>query len=167
MIKWFSFLLVTALCISGCLKDNSTNTPPIDCSTVTTAAPSSEVFPLKTYLDSSGITAVQDYRGFFYTMDSTAVPDSAANRVSVCSSITFTYRGYFQNGQVFDSSNTAVSFGLSTTITGWQEAIPLMKKGATMTLYLPPALAYGSSGSPPRIPANSVLIFTIKLYDYK
>lgn len=161
--------LYVVVSFGSCLKDNSSNTPTIDCSTITTAAPSSEVFPIKTYLQDSGINAVQDPRGFFYTMDSTAVPDSAANHARVCSSIAVTYRGYFENGKTFDSSNNSVSFSLSTAIVGWQEAIPLMKKGATMTLYLPPSLAYGTKGtsdSPQTIPGNSVIIFTIKLYDY-
>ncbi len=166
--------LITGLCaalgISSCLKDNSGSTPTVDCSTIATAAPSSEIFPLKTYLEDSGINAVQDYRGFFYTMDSTAVPDSITNRAKVCSSVAVTYKGYFENGHGFDSSVTPVSFPLSTAITGWQEALPLMKKGATMTLYLPPSLAYGSAGStgsPQVIPPNTPIIFTIKLYDYQ
>ena len=167
--------LITGLCVavgfSSCIKDdNSGSTPVIDCSTITATAPSSEVFPLKTYLEDSGINAIQDYRGFFYTMDSTAVPDSITNRIKVCSSVTVTYKGYFENGQVFDSSVSSLSLPLATTITGWQEALPLMKKGATLTLYLPPSLAYGgtgSQGSPQLIPPNTPLIFTIKLYDYQ
>ena len=167
--------LITGLCaalgLGSCLKeDNSGSTPVVDCSTITTAAPASEVFPLKTYLTDNGINAVQDYRGFFYTMDSTAVPDSVTNRVKVCSSVTVTYKGYFENGKGFDSSLSSISLPLFTTITGWKEALPLMKKGATMTLYLPPSLAYGATGSqgvPQLIPPNTPIIFTIKLYDYQ
>ncbi len=169
MTKKISSLLLIAALFGGCLKDNSGDIPAVDCSTIKVVAPSSEVSQLKTYLDTNHITAVQDSRGFFYSMDSTAVPDSVVNRVSVCSNITVTYRGYFQNGKGFDSSNAAISFPLATTITGWKEAIPLMKKNAVMTLYLPSSLAYGAAGSndyPQTIPPNTPLNFTIKLYNY-
>ena len=62
---------------------------------------------------------------------------------------------------MFDSGNN-VQFNLSGLIIGWQEGIPLIAPGGSITLYLPPSLAYGSTavGS---IPANSILVFTIDL----
>jgi len=71
------------------------------------------------------------------------------------------YVGKLTNGTIFDSGNN-VSFSLGGLITGWQEGIPLIAPGGSITLYLPPSLAYGSraTGS---IPANSNLIFKIDL----
>ena len=162
---FFITLLFIAVCLNSCIKDNSSNIPVVDCSVVTTAAPSAEITTLKHYLDSSAISAVQDSRGFFYKMDSTVATDSGSH-ATVCSNIAVTYKGTFLNGTTFDSSNTAVELPLSNTILGWKEAVPLMKKNASITLYLPPSLAYGSAGYPPTIPGNAYLIFTITLYNF-
>ena len=161
--------LFTGICVvaASCLKDNSTNVPASDCSTVTTAAPVAEVAALQQYLDTNHITTTKDARGFFYSMDSTVAIDSGTHALS-CSNVAVTYRGTLLNNTVFDTSyaSTAVAISLSNTITGWKEAIPLMRKNAIMTLYLPPSLAYGTSANGP-IPANSALVYYIKLYDFQ
>jgi len=155
-------LLVIGFSISSCIKNETTH--PV-CSPLTLSAPSGEVAALKTYLDSSGIVATQDSRGFFYTLDVSGSTDTL--HPIRCSDVSVTYLGTFLNGTAFDSSgsNTPVSFNLSGVIAGWQEALPLMRKNAVMNLYLPPSLAYGSSDYH-GIPANSNLIFKIKLLGF-
>ena len=127
MKKRFFFAAITLLLIVSCKKDNSTTIPAIDCSTVTQAASTEEVTTLKHYLDSGAISAVQDSRGFFYTIDS-AVAGDTTSHASVCSTVAVTYKGTFLNGITFDSSSTVVTFPLSTVIVGWKEMLPLMKK---------------------------------------
>ena len=155
-------LLITGTIISSCFK-NETTTPV--CSPLTVAAPASEVAALKAYLDSNGIAATQDSRGFFYTIDASASTDTT--HPTPCSDVSVTYTGTYLNGEVFDSTGagTPASFNLSGTIAGWQEALPLMKKDAVMNLYLPPSLAYGSSDYQ-GIPGNSYLIFKINLLGF-
>ncbi|MEI6409778.1 MAG: FKBP-type peptidyl-prolyl cis-trans isomerase [Bacteroidota bacterium] len=58
------------------------------------------------------------------------------------------------------------TFPLSSLIKGWQEGIPLLKKGGKGTFFIPSALGYGSQDQG-AIPANSVLIFEITLVDYQ
>lgn len=165
MNKGFVFAAILCLLFAvSCLKNNSNNTPTIDCSSPTTAAPSSETAVLKHYLDSSATSAVQDTRGFFYIMDST-VADSASGHPTICSSIAVTYRGTLLDGTLIDSSN-GITFSLSNVITGWQEMLPLMRKNASVKLYLPPTLAYGTAGSSTVIPPNAYLVYTIKLYSF-
>ena len=66
---------------------------------------------------------------------------------------------------MFDrTSGTPVSFFLSQVIKGWQEGIPLIKKGGKATLLIPSSLGYGSH-SAGSIPANSVTIFEVELVD--
>ncbi|MEJ7694533.1 FKBP-type peptidyl-prolyl cis-trans isomerase [Daejeonella sp.] len=150
---------VIGIGISSCIK-NDTAVP--NCLPLTKTAPASEVAILKGYIDSNHIVAIQDSRGFFYSIDSSASTDTA--HPTTCSGVSVTYTGTFLNGTVFDSTGagTPASFNLSGTIIGWQEALPLMKANANMALYLPPSLAYGASGYS-RIPGNSYLIFKIKL----
>lgn len=151
---------VIGIGISSCIK-NGTARPA--CSPLTKTAPASEVAVLKGYIDSNHIVATQDSRGFFYSIDSSASTDTA--HPTTCSNVSVTYTGTFLNGTVFDSTGAdrPVSFYLSgDIITGWKEAVPLMKAKANMILYLPPSLAYGASGYS-TIPGNSYLIYNIRL----
>ena len=45
----------------------------------------------------------------------------------------------------------------------WTEALPMMKVGSKWQLFVPPHLAYGRGGLPPRIPPNTVLVFEMEL----
>lgn len=76
------------------------------------------------------------------------------------------YRGTRINGEEFDGTDPKgepASFPLRGVVPGWQEALPLMKAGATWRIYVPPALGYGEQGSPPTIEPNEVLVFEISL----
>ena len=165
MKKWIQAILIFltfGIGLDSCIKSN---TPVRTCPTLTVTAPANEVNFLKTYTDSNHIVATQDSRGFFYSIDFSASTDTA--HPTTCSAISVAYTGTFLNGKVFDSTGAdrPVSLNLSSTIAGWQEAIPLMKANANMILYLPPTLAYGASGYS-TIPGNSYLIFKIKLISF-
>lgn len=71
-------------------------------------------------------------------------------------------------GIVFQSSKDSgqtVSFGLNQVIKGWTESIPGMKEGGTRRLFIPAALAYGSTPPPQSgIPANADLVFDVTVY---
>lgn len=152
-----SFLIVMML-ITGmvaCKKDDVKKCPE-----VTIAAPASEVENLKTFIQANNITAVEDARGFFYSIDA----PGSGTKPTACSEVVVDYVGKLTNGSVFDSGNNK-SFYLSGLITGWQEGIPLIAPGGSMTLYLPPSLGYGPVAKGD-IPANSNLIFQINLKTY-
>ncbi|GEO11295.1 FKBP-type peptidyl-prolyl cis-trans isomerase [Segetibacter aerophilus] len=149
------FVVVLLITIAGCSKKDEA------CPSVNTTAPASEVATLKAYLDANNISATADARGFFYTI---TTPGSAS-KPTVCQTVQVAYVGKLTNGTTFDSNTNAV-FPLSNLIVGWQEGIPLIGTGGSITLYLPPSLAYGNrtAGS---IPANSNLVFTIDLKAFK
>lgn len=78
------------------------------------------------------------------------------------------YKGTFLNGDTFDSSydrNEPAVFPLNRVIAGWTEGVQLMSPGANYKFTIPSDLAYGSNGSPPRIPGHSVLEFEIELIE--
>jgi len=80
--------------------------------------------------------------------------------------VTTHYHGTLIDGTVFDSSvdrGEPVSFPVSGVISGWTEALQMMKVGSKWKLYVPSDLAYGERGSGPKIKPNSALIFEVQL----
>jgi peptidylprolyl isomerase len=84
--------------------------------------------------------------------------------------VTVHYVGTLQNGTKFDSSYDhpggqpyQFRIGAGGVIKGWDEGVMTMKEGGKRKLTVPPDLAYGPQGRPPKIPPNSTLIFEIQL----
>src|SRR5207253_6035472 len=79
----------------------------------------------------------------------------AGATVGANDTVTVNYIGVAcSTGKVFDSSYSrgqAASFPLSGVVKGWQMGIPGMKVGGQRLPGIPPALGYGSTGSPPTI----------------
>ena len=104
------------------------------------------------------------YSGLKYEVlrPGTGKSPSAYNRVKVH------YHGYLLNGMVFDSSvqrGQPAVFPLSNVIPGWTEGIQLMKEGAKYRFTIPPELAYGARGAPPKIGPNETLKFDVELIE--
>jgi FKBP-type peptidyl-prolyl cis-trans isomerase FkpA len=82
--------------------------------------------------------------------------------------VTVHYKGTLIDGEQFDSSydrGEPAVFPLNRVISGWTEGVQLMSVGAKYKFTIPSDLAYGTAGSPPRIPGNSVLEFEIELLE--
>jgi FKBP-type peptidyl-prolyl cis-trans isomerase len=75
------------------------------------------------------------------------------------------YRGTFLNGKEFDKGR-AVEMPLGQMITGFNEALTLMKAGGKATFVIPSSIAYGDQPRGP-IPANSVLVFELEVISKK
>jgi FKBP-type peptidyl-prolyl cis-trans isomerase FklB len=76
--------------------------------------------------------------------------------------VTVSYYGTLLDGTKFDSS-PKTQFRVGGVIPGWSEALTHMKVGSKWQLFIPPDLAYGAYGRPPKIEPNAVLIFTVEL----
>lgn len=80
--------------------------------------------------------------------------------------VTCHYTGWLTDGTLFDSSHArdeTIEFPLNRVIAGWTEGVQLMKPGGKFLFSIPGEIAYGSRGSPPKIPANATLIFLVEL----
>ena len=78
------------------------------------------------------------------------------------------YKGTLIDGTEFDASKEApAEFGVTGVIKGWTEALKLMHPGDKWRLFIPPELAYGEAGSPPKIGANQILVFEVELVGIK
>jgi len=81
--------------------------------------------------------------------------------------VTVHYKGTLIDGKEFDSSygrGQPATFSVDGVISGWKEALKMMKKGAKWKLYIPSELGYKDRPRP-GIPANSVLVFDVELLD--
>lgn len=76
------------------------------------------------------------------------------------------YSGKNIQGEEFDSSykrGQPTTFAPNQVISGWTEAMQLMKEGDKWELVIPSELAYGKSSPTPLIKPDSVLIFEMEL----
>lgn len=131
------------------------------------------------YLNSKGLpvnnidtisltTGLKGHSGVCYIIDT---PGTGTNIITSSTQITVGYTGMLLttgNGtKIFTQTNNFhPSFILGSVIRGWQLGIPFIKKGGTITLYIPSKYAYGpypQAGI--GLPANAVLIFDITLYN--
>lgn len=151
MRKVFGLVCCLAFILGACSKDETQDdmhTPDVDRQIIID------------YIDDNNITAIETNSGLFYEI----LDAGYGVRPNVNSNVTVTYKGYFTSGSIFDQTSSPVTFGLSGLILGWQEGIPLIKKGGKIKLLVPSHLAYGSRGSG-SVPPNTVLIFEIDLID--
>ena len=115
---------------------------------------------IRKYLEDNHLQAESTSSGLYYII---TVPGSSEHP-SVSDHVKISYSGTLLNGEEFDS-NPSATFLLSDLIEGMIEGIQLFGKGGEGTLIIPSELAYGNNAQP-GIPANSVIIFDIKLIDF-
>ena len=78
------------------------------------------------------------------------------------------YRGTLISGEEFDSSHARgkpAEFALNGVISGFREALSLMKAGGKWEVVIPGDLAYGARGAGSQIGPNATLIFELELLD--
>lgn len=79
------------------------------------------------------------------------------------------YKGMLLNGEAFDASAPGKhsTLKVSALISGWKEALKLMRAGSRWELVIPPNLAYGERGQAPAIGPNETLLFEVELVGIK
>lgn len=147
----FLFFLLFSLLASSCKKNKKVSQAEVDEDIITK------------YIATNNLDAKATGSGLYYVISVVGTgsqPNSSSN-------VTVKYKGTLTDGTVFDQSASAgATFNLSGVIKGWQEGIPLFKKGGKGILLIPSALGYGDQATG-KIPAASVLIFDVELLDVK
>ncbi|TVK90546.1 Peptidyl-prolyl cis-trans isomerase FKBP5 [Bagarius yarrelli] len=82
------------------------------------------------------------------------------------------YTGKLLNGKKFDSSYDhkepfVFNLGKGQVIKAWDIGVHSMQRGEVCLLMCKPEYAFGSVGSPPKIPPNSTLLFEVELLNFK
>ncbi len=151
-------LAVVAVIFFACGQDaTGTPTPTIE----------QEKVKIQTYITDKKLTSKCLPSGVCYIEEKAG---TSTNMPTLASTVTVNYKGYLLDGTVFDQTpadgSKPIAFPLSNLIRGWQEGIPLMKKGSKAKLIIPSSLGYGTTASG-KVPANSILVFEIELVDFK
>lgn len=80
--------------------------------------------------------------------------------------ITVHYKGYFMNGEEFDSSikkDKPISFRVGSMVAGWNEAFPFLRVGSKATLIIPSHMGYGKRGFPGFVGPDEILVFDVEI----
>uniref|UniRef100_A0A8C5E340 peptidylprolyl isomerase n=1 Tax=Gouania willdenowi TaxID=441366 RepID=A0A8C5E340_GOUWI len=82
------------------------------------------------------------------------------------------YVGTLLDGTTFDSSRErdekfTFELGKGQVIKAWDIGVASMKVGEIAQLICKPEYAYGSAGSPPKIPPNATLVFEVELFEFR
>ena len=123
-----------------------------------------------TYADSLGVnlSAMTKLSASLYIQDVVVGTGAVA---AAGDSLTVTYTGWLANGTKFDSNVGGTPFtfalGAGTVIKGWDQGLAGMHTGGTRRLVIGSSLGYGTAGSPPKIPSNATLVFTVQLTGVK
>ena len=123
-----------------------------------------DIDDIKEYLADKNLTAQSTPSGLHYII----TQEGTGAHPTINSTVTVNYIGkLLKNERVFDqTTGSPITFPLTGVIEGWQEGVPLLKKGGKGTFFIPSALGYGPTGAGGDIPANAPLIFEIELVDF-
>lgn len=160
MVKQIIAGFILIVLLTGCLKDPKAS-DDADCvyDACVFKAPATEIQDVQNYLAANGITNfTQHCSGLFYIIDQAG----SGTQPNACSYVTVHFKGSLTDGTVFQEADYGTF--LDRVIPGWTKGIPQIKEGGKIRLFVPPTLGYGAQpyGS---IPANSILIFEIELFD--
>lgn len=148
--KW-SLLIIALLFLSACGNEDAPNVTNDEL--------------LQAYFAENNLSPQSTSTGLYYIIE---VPGSA-EKPTAQNSVLVDYRGYFLDGDQFDSSydrGQPAQFPLSGVIPGWTEGLTFFGKGGKGMLFIPSQLAYGNRGQG-EIPGNTPLIFDIELLDFQ
>lgn len=106
---------------------------------------------------------IKSAAGFWYNIDypgDSAIPKNATLDVVVKESLT--------NGTVItdmDASGTMLTQPVSAFPPVFREALIKLRNHGSAILVVPPKLAYGSKGYPPKIPPNATMVYQLRISD--
>ncbi len=108
----------------------------------------------------------KDANGIYYKV----LKEGSGSKVGKGKKVTVEYKGYFEDGSIFDGSAKMVkgghepldfNTGAGQMIRGFDIMVQDMKVGETRKMVLPPDFAYGARGIPGVIPGGAYLAFDV------
>lgn len=169
MIKRCVFILAAFTVVLAACNSNSSSSGAqgnnADAAATVESAPGAQALIddkiIKAYITTNKITAQKDSAsGLYYQI----IKQGTGASATIASNVQLDYVGKTLNGTIFDQATSPVTLPLNRLIQGWQIGIPLVKAGGEILLIIPSELAYGPESPTEKIPANSVLTFTIHVF---
>ena len=146
-------LVAIGLVLTACLKDESILSYEKQME--------KDIAIIDDYLASKGITAEIHESGLRYVIHDAGSGTSPVLANSPC--VAFDYEGrLLPSESIFGPQASVDLYPLIGLIEGFQEGLPLIAEGGSITLYIPSRLGYGPKTVGP-IPKNSNLIFDVDL----
>ncbi|PAW92564.1 hypothetical protein CKK33_03255 [Mucilaginibacter sp. MD40] len=156
MKRYLLILSLFVAVLASCSKDNSTQ---FDAA----AQAAKDEADIQLYIKAHPeISVTKDANGVYYQV----IKEGTGVNATINNTVTVNYVGTLLSGAQFDANN-GVSFPLSGVIAGWQYGIPHVKAGGRIFLIVPSALGYGNRAASDKLPANSVLVFTVDVLSVK
>ncbi|MFZ9027679.1 MAG: FKBP-type peptidyl-prolyl cis-trans isomerase [Crocinitomicaceae bacterium] len=144
MIKYLSLLLV--LLLFSCKTYNEDQLDDFDTT-------------IQKYLKEKSIDCEASESGLYFKIEK----QGEGLRIQAKDRISFTYKGSFLDGEVFDEQKEPVTFAVGELIGAWKEMVLKLNEGGEAFLIAPPQLGYGSRDLDD-IPPNSILVYTLKVH---
>lgn len=107
----------------------------------------------------------QSSSGFWYYIDYVGDEDIKGNAV-----VDIVVKESLTDGTVIndmESNNKVMSQPLNDYPVLFQEVLRLLKNHGSITLVIPPSLAYGEQGNLPEIPPNATMVYEVRIADVK
>ncbi|MFQ6251602.1 FKBP-type peptidyl-prolyl cis-trans isomerase N-terminal domain-containing protein [Yersinia enterocolitica] len=107
----------------------------------------------------------QSSSGFWYYIDYVGDEDIKGNAV-----VDIMVKESLTDGTIIndmESNNKVISQPLNDYPALFQEVLRLLKNHGSITLVVPPSLAYGEQGNLPEIPPNATMVYDVRIVDVK
>jgi FKBP-type peptidyl-prolyl cis-trans isomerase FkpA len=117
---------------------------------------------IRKYMKKKNLNFEKSPSGMYYKV----LDEGEGEYIKFTDHVSFTYKGYFMNGEVFDQQKKPVEYDVRQLIGAWKEAMVMLKPGGKMHLIAPPQLGYGDRDLDD-IPPNSILIFEMEVVEVK
>ncbi len=101
--------------------------------------------------------------GYFYRIDNVGKGPIEANSI-----VTVVVKESLTNGKVIkdmDAAGTSIMQPLSSYPPMFRSALMQLQNHGSMTMVVPPTLAYGDKGLPPDIPPGSTMVYNVRILD--
>lgn len=118
---------------------------------------------IQQYILEKGIDAKRTESGLYYFVEE----EGDGSLIPYDGVIGVTYKGMLLDGHPFDTQlNNPVELNIKNLVLGWREAMLYVNVGSSLTVIIPPQLAYKKQQRG-AIPENSILVFSMKIHYLK
>ncbi len=117
---------------------------------------------IQAYVEKNKLDCQRSSSGLYYQI----IEEGEGKSILFTNVVSFTYKGYFLNGDVFDEQKEPVEFEVRQLIGAWKEIMLNLKPDGKAFLIAPPQLGYGDRELDD-IPANSILVYEIEVHGVK